>query len=44
MSHYPGIQTILREFYQYRGIYHPEHRSSNIHLDDLKHVFIDEKE
>ncbi|EME0092515.1 hypothetical protein VXI05_000492 [Vibrio parahaemolyticus] len=44
VSNYPGIQTILREYYQYKGVYHPEHRSSNVRLDGFKQVSIDEKE
>ncbi|MET2971227.1 hypothetical protein [Vibrio harveyi] len=44
MQNYPGTQTILREYYQYKGIYHPEHRSSNVRLGGFNQVSIDEKE
>lgn len=44
MQDYPGTQTILREYYQYKGIYHPEHRTSNSRLDGFNQVAINEKE
>ncbi|MGF1688418.1 hypothetical protein L4C36_17290 [Photobacterium japonica] len=44
MQNYPGVQAILREYYQSRGEYHPEHRTSNIRLDGFNQVSIDEKE
>ncbi len=44
MQNYPGTQTILREYYQYKGIFHPVHRSSNVRLDGFNQVSIDDKE
>lgn len=44
MQNYPGTQTILREYYKYKGIYHPANKSSNIRLNGFNQVSINEKE
>lgn len=44
MQNYPGTQAILREYYQYKGIYRPANRSSNVRLDGFNQVSINEKE
>ncbi|NOH99263.1 hypothetical protein [Vibrio sp. 99-70-13A1] len=43
-SNYPGSQTILREYYQDKGIYHSVNKTSNTRLDDFTQVSINEKE
>ncbi|ODW58655.1 hypothetical protein BBL88_06340 [Vibrio parahaemolyticus] len=44
MQNYPGTQAILRDYYQNKGVYHPEHRTSNVRLDGFNQVSIDDKE
>tara|TARA_Y100001973_G_C5201118_1_gene337764 strand:+ start:1372 stop:3231 length:1860 start_codon:yes stop_codon:yes gene_type:complete len=43
-GNYPGNRTILRKYYQDKGIYHPQHRTTNIRSNDFNHVVVDGKE
>lgn len=43
-QNYPGTQAILRDYYQFKGAYLPENRTSNIRLDGFNQVSIGEKE
>lgn len=44
MQNYPGIQTILREYYQFKEIYKPERRTSSVPLRGFSKVSLNEKD
>lgn len=44
MQNYPGSQTILREYYEFKEIYKPEHKTSSARLGGFSKVSINEKE
>lgn len=43
-SNYPGSQTILREYFQFKDIYKSENKSSSIRLAGFNQVYIDGKD